>query len=145
MALRLQVLMAEPLLLGLRQLKLWKEKRVREREERKERLNSTMEQSGRKAMDVLLVPVRLHQHLLTAPLHLVELLLYTVQRQAVELTAQRSCSGFYRRFSSLSLPCFPFFVPGSLCGSFGVVLAVGVFFDAFYVGRLLPSRSIRVC
>ena len=43
----------------------------RERGERNERLNSYMEQSGSKDMDVLLVAVRLHHHLLTAPLHLV--------------------------------------------------------------------------
>ena len=40
--------------------------RVKGREERKERLNSAMGQSVR-----LLVPVRLHHQLLTAPLHLV--------------------------------------------------------------------------
>ena len=46
-------------------------KSEREREERKERLNSAMGQFGRKDMDMLLVPVRLHHQLLTAPLHLV--------------------------------------------------------------------------
>ena len=95
-------------------------------------------------MDELLVAVLLRHHPLTAPHHLVELLRYAMQRQAVELTAQRSCGSFYRRSFSLSLSdlfslfCVWFFV----CLA---VLAVGVFFDAFYVGRLLPSLCVRVC
>ena len=54
-------------------------------------------------MDELLVAVLLRHHPLTAPDHLMELLLYAMQRQAAELTAQRSCGSFYRRFLSLSL------------------------------------------
>ena len=140
MALRLQVLMAVPLPLGLRQLKLWKEERVkREREEMKERLNSAMGQSVRKDMDVLLVPVRLHHQLLTAPLHLVKLLLDAVQRQAMERTAQRSCDSFYRRSFSLPLSCFPFFCVWFLCcqlASFWCLLCWACF--ALFL-------SVRVC
>ena len=92
-------------------------------------------------MDELLVAVLLRHHPLTAPDHLVELLLYAMQRQAVELTAQRSCGSFYRR--SLSDLFSLFFVFASfVCLA---VLAVGVFFGAFYVGRLFPSVSVRVC
>ena len=88
-------------------------------------------------MDELLVAVLLRHHLLTAPLYLVELLPYALQRQAVELTPQRSCGSFYRRFPSLSLWFF--------CVSLFVLLPVGALFGAFYVGRLLPSLSVSAC
>ena len=136
MALRLQTLMAEPLPNGLLQLKGWN---------RNERLNSAMGQSGRKDMDVLLVAVRLHHHLLIAPHHLVKLLLDAVQRQAIELTAQRSCRAFYRRFSSLSA-LFSFF-----CVWFFVWFLWCCSASWRFIWRLLCwasfalSLSVRVC
>ena len=78
-------------------------------------------------MDKLFVVVLLRHHLLTAPLYLVELLPYAVQRQAVELTPQRSCgSSLSGSFVCLCLFCcqlalclVPFmlgvFCPLSLC------------------------------
>ena len=54
-------------------------------------------------MDVLLVAVWFCHHLLTGPLHLVELLLDAMQRLAIGLTTQRSADSFYRRSFPLSL------------------------------------------
>ena len=95
-------------------------------------------------MDELLVAVLLRHHPLTAPHHLVELLRYAMQRQAVELTAQRSCGSFYRRsFSlSLSLTCFPFFVSGSLCALLCWQLAS--FLMPFMLGVFCPL-SLSAC
>ena len=64
-------------------------------------------------MDELFVAVRLRHYLLAVPLHLVELLLYAVQRQAFELPAQRSCSSYYHRSLSLYLTCPSCFVSAS--------------------------------
>ena len=96
-------------------------------------------------MDELLVAVLLRHLPLTTPDHLVELLLCAMQRQAVELTVQRSCGSFYRRVFSLFLSDLfsPFFVYGSFVCL--VVLAVGVFFGAFYIGRLLFSFCLSAC
>ena len=94
-------------------------------------------------MDVLLVVVLLQYQLLTPPLLLVELLLHAVQRQMVELTAQRKRSSFYRRsLFSLSLS-FCSFLIGFFVG-LCVVLLVDAQVGVYCAGRILPFECPRV-
>ena len=94
-------------------------------------------------MDELLMAVLLQYHLLTPPPHLVELLLHAVQRQMVELTAQRKRSSFYRRsLFSLSLS-FCSFLIGFFVG-LCVVLLVDAQVGVYCAGRILPFECPRV-
>ena len=96
-------------------------------------------------MDVLLVAVWFCHHLLTGPLHLVELLLDAMQRLAIGLTTQRSADSLYRRSFPLSLLFVLLLCVRFFCVSLFVLLPVGALFGDFYVGRLLPSLCVRVC
>ena len=93
-------------------------------------------------MDELFEAVRLHRHLLTVPLHLVELLLYAVQRQAFGLTAQRSCSSCYRRSLSFCLNCSSCFVSGCFVFVLFVTLFVSGCQLAPYVLGLFCPLSV---
>ena len=104
--------------------------------------HSVMRQPGDKDMHELFVAVLLHHHIMIVPHYLVELLLYAVQRQDMELTAQRSCSSFYRHSLLCSLTC-SFFV-WFLCGMLFVGLPVCAQVGAFCVGRILPFACPRV-
>ena len=85
-------------------------------------------------MDELLVAVLLRHHRLTAPDHLMELLLYAMQRQTAELTAQRSCGSFYRRSPSLS-PAF--------CVVF--IMFVMYSWDGCWMPLHVGSHGMNVC